>query len=226
MCLCDYLFRSGGQSEEQISVNGTEDMVRENGFDELAFMEKVKFKSLVDELPDKKAPSATVNPKDLKFLNLVSVKLARKKLDCNRGFGLCDFKFLPKNISVSVAKQAVFDGEYLVELKTDTLNSRYYIELLLDEEFPEGFDKNDACLMIDDDLYWINDSVTIEDMNDWLNSDEMYAEMERRIDYLFETGQIARGVVPFVDSLGQHGGYIIDVVGVPADIPGGKIPLN
>ena len=88
-----------------------------------------------------------------------------------------------KNISVSVAKQAVFDGEYLVELKTDTLNSRYYIELLLDEEFPEGFDKNDACLMIDDDLYWINDSVTIEDMNDWLNSDEMYAEMERRIDY-------------------------------------------
>lgn len=60
-------------------------------------MNKVKFKSLVDEHPDKRAPSATVNPKDLKFLNLVSVKLARKKLDCKSGFGLCDFKFFPKN---------------------------------------------------------------------------------------------------------------------------------
>lgn len=38
-------------------------MVRENGFDELAFMEKVKFKSLVDELPDKKAPSAPSPPR-------------------------------------------------------------------------------------------------------------------------------------------------------------------
>ena len=51
---------------------------------------------MVDEHPDKRAPSATVNPKDLKFLNLVSVKLARKKLDCKSGFGLCDFKFFPK----------------------------------------------------------------------------------------------------------------------------------
>jgi hypothetical protein len=67
---------------------------------DIAFMNKVKFKSLVDEHPDKRAPSATVNPKDLKFLNLVSVKLARKKLDCKSGFGLCDFKFFPKNTTV------------------------------------------------------------------------------------------------------------------------------
>ena len=87
----------GCQSEEQVSENSVKEEVREDGFDEIAFMNKVKFKSLVDEHPDKRAPSATVNPKDLKFLNLVSVKLARKKLDCKSGFGLCDFKFFPKN---------------------------------------------------------------------------------------------------------------------------------
>ena len=81
----------GCQSEEQVSENSVKEEVREDGF-----MNKVKFKSLVDEHPDKRAPSATVNPKDLKFLNLVSVKLARKKLDCKSGFGLCDFKFFPK----------------------------------------------------------------------------------------------------------------------------------
>ena len=77
----------GCQSEEQVSENSVKEEVREDGFDEIAFMNKVKFKSLVDEHPDKRAPSATVNPKDLKFLNLVSVKLARKKLDCKSGFG-------------------------------------------------------------------------------------------------------------------------------------------
>lgn len=90
----------GCQSEEQVSENSVKEEVREDGFDEIAFMNKVKFKSLVDEHPDKRAPSATVNPKDLKFLNLVSVKLARKKLDCKSGFGLCDFKFFPKNSSI------------------------------------------------------------------------------------------------------------------------------
>ena len=89
----------GCQSEEQVSENSVKEEVREDGFDEIAFMNKVKFKSLVDEHPDKRAPSATVNPKDLKFLNLVSVKLARKKLDCKSGFGLCDFKFFPKNLA-------------------------------------------------------------------------------------------------------------------------------
>ena len=86
----------GCQSEEQVSENSVKEEVREDGVDEIAFMNKVKFKSLVDEHPDKRAPSATVNPKDLKFLNLVSVKLARKKLDCKSGFGLCDFKFFRK----------------------------------------------------------------------------------------------------------------------------------
>lgn len=91
----------GCQSEEQVSENSVKEEVREDGFDEIAFMNKVKFKSLVDEHPDKRAPSATVNPKDLKFLNLVSVKLARKKLDCKSGFGLCDFKFFPKKQKIS-----------------------------------------------------------------------------------------------------------------------------
>jgi len=57
-----------------------------------------------------------------------------------------------KNTTVKVAEKAIFPGEYLVELKEDTLNSRYYMELLLDEEFPDGFDKNDACLIVDDDF--------------------------------------------------------------------------
>lgn len=209
----------GCQSEEQVSENSVKEEVREDGFDEIAFMNKVKFKSLVDEHPNKRAPSATVNPKDLKFLNLVSVKLARKKLDCKSGFGLCDFKFFPKNTTVKVAEKAIFPGEYLVELKEDTLNSRYYMELLLDEEFPYGFDKNDACLIVDDDLYWVNDPVTVQDMEDLLNSDKMYEEMNRRIEYLFETGQIGAGNIPFIDSLGQHGGYVIEVVGKPVDRP-------
>ena len=37
--------------------------------------------------------------------------------------------------------------------------------------------------------------------------------MNRRIEYLFETGQIGAGNIPFIDSLGQHGGYVIEVVG-------------
>ena len=77
---------------------------------------------------------------------------------------------------MKVAEKAIFPGEYLVELKEDTLNSRYYMELLLDEEFPDGFDKNDACLIVDDDLYWVNDPVTVQDMEDLLNSDKMYEE--------------------------------------------------
>lgn len=124
-----------------------------------------------------------------------------------------------KNTTVKVAEKAIFPGEYLVELKEDTLNSRYYMELLLDEEFPDGFDKNDACLIVDDDLYWVNDPVTVQDMEDLLNSDKMYEEMNRRIEYLFETGQIGAGNIPFIDSLGQHGGYVIEVVGKPVDRP-------
>ena len=44
----------GCQSEEQVSENSVKEEVREDGFDEIAFMNKVKFKSLVDEHPDKK----------------------------------------------------------------------------------------------------------------------------------------------------------------------------
>lgn len=98
----------GCQSEEQVSENSVKEEVREDGFDEIAFMNKVKFKSLVDEHPDKRAPSATVNPKDLKFLNLVSVKLARKKLDCKSGFGLCDFKFFLEKYRVGFAVNTLY----------------------------------------------------------------------------------------------------------------------
>lgn len=36
----------GCQSEEQVSENSVKEEVREDGFDEIAFMNKVKFKSL------------------------------------------------------------------------------------------------------------------------------------------------------------------------------------
>ena len=43
----------GCQSEEQVSENSVKEEVREDGFEEIAIMNKVKFKSLVDEHKNK-----------------------------------------------------------------------------------------------------------------------------------------------------------------------------
>ena len=53
----------GCQSEEQVSENSVKEEVREDGFDEIAFMNKVKFKSLVDEHPDKRHRALQSIPK-------------------------------------------------------------------------------------------------------------------------------------------------------------------
>lgn len=76
---------------------------------------------------------------------------------------------------------------------------------------PGDTDPNTVSLKIDEDLYWVNDSEALEEIENFMGSNVN--------DDIFEEGllsaksyKIAAGEIPYNSSLGLYGGYKIKLI--------------
>lgn len=154
-------------------------------------------------------------PKDGEGTSIIKVRIARKKKNCNSGFGLCDFKLFPKKKKDSASSDLAVtrvecNNEKYFEIQFDSVTNTYYVNMLLAKVAPNT-DYNLPSLKIEEDLYWINDEETQKEIRDFMGED-----IEKNIinnDLLSaKSYKIATGEIPFNGSLGLYGGYQIRLI--------------
>lgn len=152
-------------------------------------------------------------------IGILSVRIATKKSGCKTGFGLCDFKWFPKD-----PKQPTFDpwtprdttnvpNRPLTRFANTNAwkgsNGSYYTLLLLDKPLPAGLSHKDAYLEIDEDLFWVNDSVTVSEIP-LVGTGEAFNVFKNEV-LSHEYFMINKGNIEFDPSIGKYGGFIITI---------------
>lgn len=122
----------------------------------------------------------------------------RKKYNCQHGWGLCNFRWFPRQSSYlgdPIAVEIPSSGSYAGEIKTDSLGNSY-LEILL-SEVPTINDI--PSIHIDDDI--IGDPLR----------EVYFDENNEPIEGLPSDITLKEGVYAFDPNVGQYGGYRIEV---------------
>lgn len=154
-------------------------------------------------------------------VGIFSVRIATKKTGCLSGFGLCDFKWFPNSQEPSVPNGPFAPNDtayssmrpsarYAKSNVQKTPSGTYYTVLLLDRELPIGLAKDNAYLQVDDDIYWVNDSITRAEIMQSSFDSESLKIFENEV-LTHKYFKINKGNIKYEPSLGTYGGYFIEL---------------
>lgn len=184
----------------------------ETEFSEDDFVSHVEFYDLLSVVKTRTNPTM---PPNAKTKGLLRARIARKSRGCNSGFGLCDFKLLPKSTSMIALEQTTASDEYVFEVVLDESSNSYKANLLLAHPLPEGFAEEVSSLKIDDDIYWIKDEETMTEINEIMaissNSEVLYDECQTEL-FSADVYAVSAENVLYDSTLGEYGGYQIELV--------------
>lgn len=152
-------------------------------------------------------------------IGILSVRIATKSSGCKYHTGLCDFKWFPKN-----PKTPTFDPPVPLDTTSHPMkpltryaranvkknsSGEYYSILALDKQLPEGLSPEDAYLQIDDDIYWVNDSVTRSEIPLDDNGDSIDVFKNEVLSHKYFI--IEKGKIEYNPHVGHYGGYIVRI---------------
>lgn len=183
-------------------------------FDEDEFVSQIEFITWPSSAMTKGNPTIEP-PKDGDGQGIISARIARKKKNCNSGFGLCDFKLFPKKKKTStntdiITTRSENSNKYF-EIKYDSITDTYYVNMLLANQLAPNIDCGMVSLKIDEDLYWINDEETQKEIKEFMGDSTSNDYFEKGL-FDAKSYKIAAGEIPYNEALGLYGGYQIKLI--------------
>lgn len=152
-------------------------------------------------------------------VGIFSVKIATKSSGCKNHTGLCDFKWFPKDPETPTFHPSFPQDTTSHPMKPLTRYAKsnvkkspsgeFYTTLALNQQLPEGLLPEDAYLQIDDDIYWVNDSVTRSEIPLDDNGDSIVVFKKEVLSHKYF--KIEKGKIQYNPYIGRYGGYIVRI---------------
>lgn len=104
--------------------------------------------------------------------------------------------------------------ECFFEVVLDESTNTYEAIMLLDKPLPEGISADLSSLKIDEDIYWIKDEVTMEEINEIVvssNSAVLKDECQTEF-FVTDVYKIPSGTIKYDPVIGENGGYQVKLV--------------
>ena len=164
------------------------------------FMSKLKFKTIITEEPNKTrgvpedGPSQSQNdevpeePQNDISIIIFSVRIARPSLDCNKGFGFCNFRWFPilKEFKAEQARRSdLYENSFIVQVDAQ---GNKFVDVELAESSSTLDTKKLQPLVVEEQL-------------------ESYATVNNKEELMV----VPKGTYQFNSSIGEFGGYRIPI---------------
>lgn len=181
------------------------------------FASQIKFITYPSVITTRNNPTIPPNPN--RGTGIISARIARKSKGCNSGFGLCDFKLFPKKKSTTTRAFTIVPTEdtsveEYFEIEYDNITNVFYTNMLLAEPVPNEFDDNIFPLSIDEDLYWINDEMALNEIENFIGESIDSETFDNGL-LSAKVYKIAAGEISYNASLGLYGGYQVILIPNP-----------